>query len=276
MGDDLTLEVRRFAAAGEAWATMAIAPAMGVRQDFYAPFAKFMAENGVHVVTFDYSGMGFSRRGSLRAVDADVMGWARELDAVLAQTRAIAPALPLTMVGHSLGGQLLGVLEQNSRVAAAVNVTAGSGFYRLNRRMWWQVRLLWFVVMPLLTALFGYFPGKRLRMVGDLPAGVAWQWRSWCLHPDYVVGRVVGARESFSRVTAPILAWSFADDAIISRDAVESLDRFYRNAALEHHHVPSAEMGRAIGHFGFFSEASRADLWSRTLDWLRNKAAPRV
>jgi len=273
VGDDLTIEVRRFPAAGEAWATMVIAPAMGVRQDFYAPFARFMAENGVHVTTFDYSGMGFSRRGSLRGVAVDVLGWARELDTVLAEAHARAPQLPLTMVGHSLGGQLLGVLEHNRHIAAAVNVTAGSGYYRLNRRMWWQVRLLWFVVMPVLTALFGYFPGKRLRMVGDLPAGVAWQWRSWCLHPDYLVGRVTGAREAFLRVAAPVLAWSFADDGIIPREAVESLDRFHRNAALEHRHVAAGELGRAIGHFGFFSEASRADLWRRTLDWLRKALA---
>jgi len=50
-----------------------------------------------------------------------------------------------------------------------------------------QVRLFWFVFVPILTPLLGYFPGKRLRMVGDLPAGVAWQWRRWCTHRDYLL-----------------------------------------------------------------------------------------
>jgi len=268
-GKPLTEVTRRFPARGDAWATMVVAPAMGVRQDFYAPLAHFLAASGIHVLTFDYRGMGFARRGSLRGLDVDVMDWARELDAALLEAQRMAPALPLTVLGHSLGGQLLGVLEHNARIAAAVNVTAGSGFYRLNRRMRLQVRIFWFVAVPLLTPLFGYFPGKRLRMVGDLPAGVARQWRSWCLHPDYVVGRVPAARAAFERLRAPLLAWSFDDDAIITREATQSLHRFFRNARIEHRHVAARELGRRIGHFGYFAEASRADLWPGTLAWLR-------
>ena len=264
------LEVRRFPAATPAWATMAVAPAMGVRQDFYEPFVRFAAESGVHVLTFDYSGMGFSRRGSLRGVDVDVLGWARELDAMLLQAQSMAPALPLTLLGHSLGGQLLGLLAHRQRVAAAINVTAGSGYYRFNRRMAWQVRVFWFLAVPLLTPIAGFFPGKRLRMVGDLPAGVARQWRTWCLHPDYLVGHVPGARESYARVQAALLAYSFEDDPIIPREAVESLHRFYRNARIEHRHVDPRREGIApLGHFGFFHERSRETLWKPALDWLR-------
>ena len=276
MERDLTasLEVRRFPAAAPAWATLVLAPAMGVRQDFYEPFARFAAESGVHVLTFDYSGMGFSRRGSLRHVSADVMAWAQELDAMLLQAQSMAPALPVTLLGHSLGGQLLGLLPHNPRVAAAINVTAGSGYYRLNRRMAWQVRVFWFVAVPLLTPLFGYYPGKRLRMVGDLPAGVARQWRTWCLHPDYLVGHVPGARESFARVQAPLLAFSFEDDPIISREAVESLHRFYRNARLEHRHVdPRRDGAPGLGHFGFFAARSREACWRPALEWLRRQLA---
>jgi predicted alpha/beta hydrolase len=265
------VEVRRFAAAAPAWATMAIAPAMGVRQDFYEPFARFAASEGVHVLTFDYSGMGFSRRGSPRQVASDVMDWARELDAMLLEAQRMAPGLPLTLLGHSLGGQLLGVLPHNPRVAAAINVTAGSGYYRLNRRMALQVRIFWVLAVPLLTPLFGYFPGKRLRMVGDLPAGVARQWRAWCLHPDYLVGRVPGAREAFARVRAPILSWSFEDDPIISRAAVASLNGFYANAGVVHRHIDAAPDRGRIGHFGFFDARSRAVLWEPSLAWLKER-----
>jgi predicted alpha/beta hydrolase len=272
VGGDLSaaLEVRRFPAAAPAWATMVVAPAMGVRQDFYEGFARFAAESGVHVLTFDYSGTGFSRRGSLRGVDVDVMGWAQELDEMLLAARRASPSLPLVLLGHSLGGQLLGVLEHNDRIAAAINVTAGSGFYRLNRRMAFEVRVFWFLAVPLLTPLFGYFPGKRLRMVGDLPAGVARQWRRWCLHPDYLLGHVAGARESFARITAPVLSYSFEDDRIISRAAAESLQRFFRNAALEHRHIDPGRDGMSpVGHFGFFHERSRDALWKPALEWLR-------
>src|SRR5579883_2471388 len=35
--------------------------ATGVRRDYYAPFARFLAERGYTVVTYDYRGIGGSR-----------------------------------------------------------------------------------------------------------------------------------------------------------------------------------------------------------------------
>jgi len=287
MGDDLAeargtapaadgypLAITRYPARGEAWATLCVAPAMGVRQDFYAPLARFLAENGVHVLTFDYHGMGWSRPKKLSDFQGTVSDWAEmDLSPMLAHARAPAPHLPLLMLGHSLGGQILGITPDNAAVRASLHVTAGSGWYKLNDRMPLQVRLLWFAFMPALLPLFGYFPGKRLRVVGDLPLHVAWQWRRWCLHPDYVLSEK-GARAAFDRVTAPILSYSFADDPLISRAAVESLNGFYRNAALEHRHVTPGEIGaERIGHFGFFAAESRDTLWKQSLAWLRAKAA---
>jgi predicted alpha/beta hydrolase len=252
---------------------MLIAGAMAVRQDFYAPLARFFAENGIHVLTFDYRGMGASRPEKLSALDVNVTDWAvKDLNAMLAEARKPAPHLPLLYFGHSLGGQILGIAPDNAQVTAAINVTAGSGYYRLNEAMYWRVRLLWFVTMPLFTRLFGYFPGKKLRMVGDLPRGVADQWRRWCLHPEYLLAEGDESRTAFLRVTAPIRSYSFADDEMINRRAVESLNSFYRNARVDHRHVAPADVGaERIGHFGFFSERSRGTLWQEALETLRGQ-----
>lgn len=270
--DGYALAITRYPAEGEAWATMCVAPAMGVRQDFYAPIARFFAENGVHVLTFDYHGMGWSRPKKLSDFQGTVSDWAEmDLNPMLAHAREPAPHLPLLMLGHSLGGQILGITPDNAAVCASLHVTAGSGWYKFNDHMPLRVRALWFALMPALLPIFGYFPGKRLRIVGDLPLHVAWQWRRWCLHPDYVLSEP-GARAAFDRVKAPILSYSFADDPMITRAAVESLNGFYRNAALEHRHVAPADIGaESIGHFGFFSERSRPNLWRDCLEWLRAK-----
>jgi predicted alpha/beta hydrolase len=47
--------------------------------------------------------------------------------------------------------------------------------------------LLLQVAVPLLLPVFGYFPGKRLGMVGDLSAAAAWQWSRWCHHPEFAL-----------------------------------------------------------------------------------------
>jgi predicted alpha/beta hydrolase len=269
--DGYALAVARYPARGPAWATMLVAPAMGVRQDFYEPVARFFARNGVHVLTFDYRGMGASRRGSLRALDADVVDWAaRDLDAMLAEAQRADERLPLVLLGHSLGGQILGIAPSNGRVRASLNVTAGSGYYRFNERMRLRVRFLWFVAIPLATRLAGYFPGRALGMIGDLPRGVALQWRRWCLHPEYLLAEGEAARAAFERVRCPILSLSFADDEMLPKSAIESLNGFYRNARLEHRHLAPADAGaRRVGHFGFFSERHGARLWAESLAWLR-------
>ena len=268
--DGYELAVTRFPARAEPWATVVIAGAMGVRQDFYAPLARFLAAQGVHAVTFDYRGIGASRRGPLRALRADVTDWARkDLHAVLDQAQGLAAELPLAVVGHSLGGQILGILPQPSRVRAALTVNAGSGWYRFNRHMWWQVRIFWFAAVPLLTPLFGYFPGRRLRMVGDLPKGVALQWRRWCMHREYLLSEGEPMREAFGRFRAPILAISFEDDEMITRAAVDEMHRHYSLAAIERRHFGPEETGRRVGHFGFFAEASGESLWGPSLAWLR-------
>ena len=56
---------------------MLIVPAMGVSQKFYAPLASWLAAQGFLVATFDFSGIGLSRHGSLRQLKVNVIDWAR-------------------------------------------------------------------------------------------------------------------------------------------------------------------------------------------------------
>ena len=75
------------------------------------------------------------------------------------------------------------------RIAHAVGVATGAGYWRV-----WAppsrggARWLLYLAVPLLTPLFGYFPGKRLRMVGELPAAAMRQWARWCRHPEFAWG----------------------------------------------------------------------------------------
>ena len=270
--DGVELSALRYGQPATARGGVLIAPAMGVPQAFYAAFAQWLAGQGWLVMSFDYRGMGASREGSLRGLKADVMTWAQsDLDAMLREARSAGPGLPAFALGHSLGGQLFGAVREGSRLDAIVTVTAGSGWYRHNHLMPLQVRFFWFVAIPLLTPLFGYFPGKRLRMVGDLPAGVAWQWRRWGTHPEYLLCEGEEMRRCFDAVGAPVLGFSFEDDAIITQPAVDQLHGFYRNARVERRHLAPRDAGRArIGHFGYFLPASRDNLWRDTLDWLRS------
>lgn len=259
-------------------AGLLIAPAMGVEQRYYADFAQWMASQGWLVLSFDYRGMGASRpaemRGSLKGLEADIRLWAeRDASAALDELdrRLGGAERPIHWLGHSLGGQILGLLPNRERVSRAITVGSGSGYWRensagLRRYVWW----LWYVIVPLSLPLFGYFPGRRLRKVGDLPRGVMAQWRRWCLDRDYMMGEGGAAlRAQYAALRAPMLSLAFTDDEFMSRRNTESLHGFYAGAQPELRRIAPADVGvRRIGHFGFFRKHFEASLWPQVSAWL--------
>ena len=244
-------------------------PAMGVAQAFYAPLAKWLAGQGFLCLTFDYRGMGLSRPAahprSLSRFEVGLLDWAREDCAAMVELAlAEAPGQALSWLGHSLGGQILPFVPNRDAVARMITVASGSGYWRENSpRLRRFAGLLWYGIVPASLALFGYFPGKRLRMVGDLPRGVMAQWRRWCLDPEYAVG-VEGelARRLYEGVTQPIVSFSFTDDDFMSARNTESLHSFYAGAPRTMKRFAPADFGlRQIGHFGFFRPELAEKLW---------------
>lgn len=254
-----------YPAQGTARGAVLIVPAMGVTQSFYAPFAEWLAREGFTAATFDYRGIGASRRGGLRGFRADIFDWARfDCAAMLDELAARVPDVPLYWIGHSLGGQILAFVPNRERLAKVITVATGSGYWRenappLKRYVWW----LWYVVAPLAIAVCGYFPGRRLRKVGDLPADVMRQWRRWCMNPEYAIG-VEGAsvRAEYAAVRTPVVSLSFQDDEYMSARNTDSIHRFYVNAPRTMKRIAPREIGvRRIGHFGFFRSSFEDSLW---------------
>jgi len=279
--DGFTLGGRLYGDPRRALAGVLIAPAMGVPQAYYADFAAWLARQGYAVLSFDYRGIGASRPAaferSLRGFEADVVTWA-ERDAgadVDRLERELAAggdgARRIHWLGHSLGGQIVGLLPDASRLGVVVTVASGSGYWRENaRRLRRSVWALWYLIAPLAVTFAGYFPGRRLRKVGDLPAGVMAQWRRWCLSPDYMMGEG-GAplRARYAQVRNPILSLSFTDDEFMSARNIESLHAFYAGATREMRRIAPQEIGEsAIGHFGFFRARFAGSLWPQVAQFL--------
>ena len=126
------------------------------------------------------------------------------------------------------------------------------------------------MVAPLAMKLHGYFPGKRLRKVGDLPLGVMQQWRRACLNRDYLVG--VGGekmRADYAAITTPILSLSFTDDEYMSARNTADMHAFYATAPRDMRRIAPQDIGvKRIGHFGFFRQKFSATLWPQVTQWL--------
>lgn len=281
-GDGFELAATCYSADASALASrglVLVVPATGVPRRLYHPLATFLAAQGFDALTWDWRGTGESRPSTLRGFQATMTDWATlDFGGVLAWTAGPAHGRRLLAIGHSFGGQVLGLAsaaaateggpDRGTPFAAAVTVAAQSGYWgHWPRPQRYLYALLWYLGMPALTTLCGYFPSSRLGLGEDLPAGVARQWARWCRSPAYM-----GDYSGHARFKAPILALSFADDSFASRDAVEALHREYRATSVEHRHVSPVELGvPRIGHFGFFKPGVPA-LWQQVADWL---ASPR-
>lgn len=263
--DGQRISATYYAPQGRARGAVLIVPAMGTPQDYYRAFAAWLASQGFLAATFDYRGTWRSRRSALKDFDADIFDWARlDCAAMIDALAARADGAPVYWVGHSLGGQILPMVPNRERLAKIVTVAAGSGYWRenvraLRLRVWW----LWFFVVPVALPLFGYFPGKALRKVGDLPRGVMTQWRRWCLDRDYAVGAEgEPVRAQYAAVRTPIVSLSFSDDEMMSLRNTESLHGFYCNAPKVMKRIAPQDIGaKRIGHFGFFRSSFEETLW---------------
>ncbi|WP_455555732.1 alpha/beta hydrolase family protein [Comamonas sp.] len=249
-------------------AQVVIAAAIGVPQRFYTAFAQWLAAHGYAVTTFDYRGHAESLHGPLRKASANLLDWAADCAAVATHMRKQAPGLPLYWIGHSVGAQLPGIQGRGMPIDGLLSVASGSGYWRDNapptRR---KVLLWWHVIAPVLTGLCGCMPGKKWGLVGDLPAGVVWQWRKWCMHPNYGIGVEGDAlRRAYASARYPLHAFSVEDDEMMSWRSTASLVSWYRNCPQTVERLRMLDVPqRRIGHFGFFRSEMEPSLWPRAL-----------
>ncbi|TRZ90512.1 MAG: alpha/beta fold hydrolase [Rhodocyclaceae bacterium] len=269
--DGYALAAYRFDPAGPPRGSVVIAPGMAVPQSFYAPFAAYLASQGYAAWTFDFRGIGESLQGSLKNLRADLTDWLTlDYDAVVHAAADAHPHQALFVVGHSFGGQAAPLLPSRERLSGLVNIAVGSGSLRHNTpRIRRSAPWMWYLLAPLLCPLFGYFPGARLGIVGNLPSGAMFQWRRWCLTPEYILSGEPGARAAYASAEYPVLALTFADDELLLEAGSRMLHQAYLKRPADYRVVEPQRLGMPrIGHFGFFKPASEKALWPIVTDWL--------
>jgi predicted alpha/beta hydrolase len=264
--------------AADARALVLLHPATAVTQGFYEHFARWLAGLGLHVLTYDYRGTGASRGASLQACTVTMADWMNEdVGAVTRWAAARFPTLPLLAVGHSVGGHAIALSEDSQRLRAAVLVASHAGTSRLVRgtgeRL--RVRFVMRFLSPLLCALFGYMPGRRIGLGEDLPASVMRQWSRWTSMPRYFFDDpTMYAERRMRRQRLPLLVLGFDDDPWANPEAVGMLVAPLVNARVERRQLAPADAGvPAIGHMGFFRKRCAAVLWPQLGDWLLSHAS---
>jgi predicted alpha/beta hydrolase len=259
-------------------AAVVVLGALGVPHRFYARLAAWLAERDVAVLTFDYRGVARSRAASIRKDPATLLDWA-QLDASAAIDAAHDrwPGVPLWGLGHSFGGQALGLTPRALDLAGAIVVAAGSGdlsLYPAGQRQRLKVRLG--LATTVVSTLLGYVPG-RLGIGEDLPAGVVRQWAQWCDTPDYVRGALGLGATHYHRVDAPMWFYDFTDDTYAPAGPSAALRAWFSRAKVTHRTIAPADLGlQKLGHFGPFRAGAAERLWDELLGVITGDVRPVV
>jgi predicted alpha/beta hydrolase len=257
--------------------------ATSVRCRYYHRFAAFLFNNGFDVIIYDYRGIGESKPQRLRGFDASWIDWGRlDFEGVLLDTVRSFPEQPVYIVAHSVGGLLLGLAPSNRIVDRVFTVGAQFAYWRdYSRRARLRLLAKWHLAMPLLTRLFGYFPGKRLGWLEDTPRGVVRDWiqsrgrleEKWRASPGYPDPKAM--RRQFALLRAPTLALSVTDDEFGTVPAIERLLAYFTMSPRTHLCLSPESIGEsAIGHFGFFHNRFEKKLWEIPLQWLKFARLP--
>ncbi len=248
--------------------------AAAVPRKIYKGLASYLAGRGAAVLTYDYRGIGESRPKSLKGFQATMSDWAR-LDAAAAVDwmRVRYKDLPLNVIGHSFGGQTVGLIPNNAEIQRALFIAAPAAHWRLfaspeRYRVYAMLRL----GRPLAHAI-GYVPG-RLGIGEDMPKGVFLQWASWVMNPRYFfTDDALEGRGNFEKYRGELRAFCIADDPWATRPAVEMLCSGFTSIEPQIVDIaPKDNNAGQIGHFGFFRPQHRTTLWRKAGDWLFDEA----
>lgn len=249
-----------------------IAPATGIKRQFYANFAHYLAENGYGVISFDNRGIGESLVGDIKKSNASLQCWGeKDMPAVLEYLKSNFPNTKYHLVGHSAGGQLVGLMHNASELNSMFNFACSSGQLK-NMSNSHKIKAHFFMnfFIPLNNILFGHTKSQWVGMGEPLPKNAAKQWRDWCNGQGYVktsFGKTV-FNHAYDELSIPSLWINAIDDEIANDANLADMLTVFPQLNAETLTLNPKEHGlKEIGHMKFFSKKSKA-LWSIALQWL--------
>lgn len=256
-------------------AAVMIAPATGIKKTFYWAFANYLCEHHYAVLTFDNRGIGQSIQESLNHGNPSLTNWGvLDMTAVLEFLKTRFPNKDYHLVGHSAGGQLVGLMKNAQDLKSMFNFGSSSGSIKYARYPF-KLKSAFFlrVFIPLCNLLFGHTKSQWVGMGEPLPKQVGKEWSKWCSGTGYVkVDLDTKIKTHLYNTLAFNSLWVHAqDDEIANYNNVKDMIRVFPNIKADIITLsPNAYGFKTIGHMKFFSRQKKA-LWPIALDWLNKQ-----
>ena len=146
---------------GKSAGTVVISSATGVKKEYYLGFADFLVQKGYTVVLYDYRGIGESPPRDLKYSEAIQECGTSDMNAVLNYLVKERKLTNIIWIGHSMGTELVGLLEQHQHIRKVLAVNAGYwGCFPFPKKF--IIWLSWYIVGPIKANIYGYGKMKKI------------------------------------------------------------------------------------------------------------------
>jgi predicted alpha/beta hydrolase len=244
--------------------------ATGVKQQVYFSFARYFAEKGFTVITYDYRGIGLSKPVKMKNFKASMRIWgAEDFKAVTAYIKGNFKDFKKYCVGHSVGALILGMNKDSCIFEEFVFVGTQNAFVgNLKFRTKIEAYLGFGIVQPLTTTLLGYFPAQWFGLGESLPKNCAYDWRTLILNRKSTNGLLNKTEDYSKNLTQKVFVIRAEDDVWLTEKGVRSLlNETYPNLKPTYRLIKTSESEGEIGHVNFFRSYNK-NLWNIILNEL--------
>ncbi len=246
--------------------------ATGVKQQVYFSFAKYFAEKGFTVITYDYRGIGESKPENIKNFNASMRIWGTEdFKTLTTYIKVNFPNHQKFCLGHSVGALILG-MNEDSKIFNKFIFVATQDAYIGNLTVKVAITALFGfgIALPLTTKLFGYFPANWFGLGESLPKGVAFDWRTLILHKKSTNRLFEKIDNDYSEnLNQKTFIIHAEDDSWVTKKGMESLmNKAYPNLKPTYREIKISESEKnEIGHINFF-RSFNGNLWKIVLEEL--------
>ncbi|MEH6403482.1 MAG: alpha/beta fold hydrolase [Sneathiella sp.] len=247
-----------------------IFPAMGAHARPYRFMASALAKMGNIVLTADPRGHGASLPHPKRGIDYgydEILQ--QDMPAILAKVKEDHPALPIFLLGHSLGGHLVSAFAAENKNAVSGVITLTST--ELHYKNIGHYSLLVYSVFALLAKLFGYLPGQHLGWGSPIAHRQVMDWVKWGFGGIFCGSDGRNLELLLKKTPTPNLCIGFTDDKrLATPKGVSAFAKKLPEDKTTYWSLSPEELGaRTLSHFDHLRTGPK--LWPRINDWISDQ-----
>lgn len=236
--------------------------ATGVKQQIYFSFAKYLAEKGFTVITYDYRGIGESKPKKMNGFKASMRIWGTvDFKTVTDFIKTEYAGFDKFCLGHSVGALIIGMNADSQIFKKFIFVATQDAYLgNLNFKVAVAGLLGFGIALPIMTHFLGYFPANRFGLGESLPKGVAFDWQTLILNKKSTKRLYETNEADFSKnLYLPTFIIHAEDDSWVTQKGMRNLMKTtYPHLKTTYREVKISESDKGeIGHVNFFRSFNR-------------------